>query len=135
MWLDHLTGTPNWITVDGVSENGHQFTLKEAARACDVSAQTIRRRLRDEVFPNASKETLDGVETWQIPLGDLLAAGFSPTSDGRPAKTPPPKAPTAPVAEVIEAVAAASPKVEIVDVDELVELQQLGDGGAVGGAQ
>jgi len=83
-----------------------------------VSAQTIRRRLRDDAFPNATKETLDGVETWQIPLGDLLAAGFSPTSDGRPSQPSEPA--TAPTTDVVDEHPAATP---VVDVDEVAELR------------
>ena len=98
-------------------ERGHLFTLKEAARSCDVSAQTIRRRLRDDAFPNATKESLDGVETWQIPLGDLLAAGFSPTSDGRPAPSEPTPTPTTDVVDERPA------PVQAIDVDKVAELR------------
>lgn len=65
-----------------MADKGHLFSVKEAARACDVSPETIRRRLRDESFEHAEKIEIDGRETWQIPLGDLLANDFVPTSSG-----------------------------------------------------
>lgn len=65
-----------------MADKGHLFSVKEAARACDVSPETIRRRLRDEAFEHAEKIEIDGRETWQIPLGDLLANDFVPTSAG-----------------------------------------------------
>lgn len=104
-----------------MSDHGHLFSLKEAARACEVSPVTIRRRLRDETFPNAFKESIDGSETWQIPLGDLLGAGFTPTSSGQ--ATTEPAEVTVPVVEVIEAVAAATPTAEPIDVAEVSELR------------
>lgn len=55
---------------------GHLFSVREASEAFDVSADTIRRRLKADEFENAFKDTIDGSETWQIPIGDLLGAGF-----------------------------------------------------------
>lgn len=96
-----------------MTDRGHLFSLKEAARACEVSAQTIRRRQKAGVFPNAEKIAIDGVETWQIPLGDLLAAGFSPTSSGRPA----PGSEPAPAATT-------PPPLRQADTDQLIELRE-----------
>lgn len=51
--------------------------VDEAARACGVSDETIRRRLRSRRFPHAVR---DGGPSgaWRIPLADLVAAGFEP---------------------------------------------------------
>jgi len=49
---------------------------------------TLRRRLDAGAFPNAYQAALEGIgrrDTWRIPVGDLLAAGFVPHADGRPA--------------------------------------------------
>lgn len=72
----------NVVTSSPMADKGHLFSVKEAARACDVSPETIRRRLRDDAFEHAEKIEIDGRETWQIPLGDLLANDFVPTSAG-----------------------------------------------------
>ena len=61
-----------------MSDLGHQFSVKEAARACDVSPETIRRRLRDDAFEHAAKVEIEGRDTWQIPLADPRANGFTP---------------------------------------------------------
>lgn len=60
---------------------GHIFTLAEAAAACQVAERTVRRRLPLLADHGATRNP-DG--SWSIPLGALLAVGFTP---GRP--TPP----------------------------------------------
>lgn len=54
------------------------FSASEAAKACGVGRATIQRRLDAGSFPDAFKNDVG----WQIPLSNLLAAGFVP---GRPA--------------------------------------------------
>jgi hypothetical protein len=56
---------------------GMRFTIAQAAEACGVSRDTIKRRRAAGAFPNAEQ---DG-GAWLIPLADLLAAGLRP---GRP---------------------------------------------------
>lgn len=77
---------------------GHLFSVREASEVFDVSADTIRRRLKAEEFENAFKDTIDGSETWQIPIGDLLGAGFKLLPAATPADDN-----TAPVAVVPDA--------------------------------
>jgi hypothetical protein len=60
------------------------LTVSAAARACGVSRRTIHRRLAEHAFPSAT-QTPEG--TWQIPIEDLLGAGFhlnAPTLDTPP---------------------------------------------------
>jgi uncharacterized protein YlxW (UPF0749 family) len=51
--------------------------LDAAARACGVSCETIRRRLRTGRLPGAFRDGPAGA--WQIPVSDLVAAGFEVT--------------------------------------------------------
>ncbi len=46
----------------------------EAADACDVSIDTIKRRIRAGAFPNAHQVGLD--RSWVIPVRDLIDAGL-----------------------------------------------------------
>ena len=54
-----------------------EYTLREAAAACDVSIDVIKRRLRAGAFARA-RQLDDGPRTWLVPAGDLLAAGLIP---------------------------------------------------------
>lgn len=68
-----------------------KLTIAESARAANVSKETIKRRLGDGSFPNAAKEIRANVETWVIPVEDLLAAGFrlnAPTPAPQPEPAP-----------------------------------------------
>jgi hypothetical protein len=61
---------------------GQSLTIREAAAACGLSPRTIRRKLTADAFPNAFKLQPRAGETegvWKIPVGDLEAAGLSPT--------------------------------------------------------
>jgi hypothetical protein len=61
---------------------GQSLTIREAAAACGLSPRTIRRKLTADAFPNAFKLPARDGETegvWKIPVGDLEAAGLSPT--------------------------------------------------------
>lgn len=58
------------------------LSVAEAAIACEVSDDSIRRRLPDRL-PRAYRDGLNGA--WRIPLGDLVAAGFRPRLTGHPA--------------------------------------------------
>lgn len=51
--------------------------VEQAARACGVSDETIRRRLRARRLPNAVREP-GAAGAWRIPLRDLLDAGLRP---------------------------------------------------------
>ena len=53
------------------------FNIKAAARLCDTSHATVRRRLRAGKFP-AAKRAANG-QDWEIPLSDLLEAGLQPS--------------------------------------------------------
>jgi hypothetical protein len=56
-----------------ITERGEEwYSVAEVATLSGRSEGTIRRRLRDDVFPRA--EQLDGA--WRIPSADLRAAGF-----------------------------------------------------------
>lgn len=72
------------------------LTLNAAAVACGVSRSTMRRRRESGAFPAAYTDT-DGV--WQVPVGDLLAAGFTLA---RPVTGLPLDQPTATVSMVTE---------------------------------
>lgn len=50
----------------------------EAAEACDVSIDTIKRRLKAGAFPHARQVGLD--RSWVIPVRDLVDAGLLPAS-------------------------------------------------------
>ena len=52
------------------------LTRSEAAALCDVSQDTIKRRLRAGAFPNARQAGVD--RHWVIPVLDLVAAGLLP---------------------------------------------------------
>jgi len=56
------------------------LTLTEAARAAGVDRRTLRRRLDAGELPNAYRDRGrqgPGTGPWLIPVGDLLAAGFT----------------------------------------------------------
>ncbi|MDP6761068.1 MAG: hypothetical protein QF481_11180 [Acidimicrobiales bacterium] len=53
------------------------FTIKAAARLCDTSHATVRRRLQAGKFPMA-KRAANGHD-WEIPLSNLLEAGLRPS--------------------------------------------------------
>ncbi|WP_395152380.1 hypothetical protein [Ilumatobacter sp.] len=92
---------------------GHLFSVREASEVFDVSADTIRRRLKADEFENAFKDTIDGSETWQIPIGDLLGAGFKLL----PAAAPSDDSPT-----IVEPVALTDRVEDQSEVDELRSL-------------
>lgn len=65
--------------------NRPTFTVGEVVERCGVSKSTVKRRLRDGAFPNATQDDPTNPQSpWRIPIEDLLAAGLNP---GRP--TPP----------------------------------------------
>lgn len=55
-----------------------EYTLRQAAQLCSVSVDTIKRRLRAGDLPHA-RQLDDAAKTWVVPLGDLVAAGFTVT--------------------------------------------------------
>jgi len=68
-----FTGEGTQVPFVGVP--GVTFTVRDAARACAVHANTVRRRLKAGEFPNAFR---DHTGTWRIPVADLEAAGLRP---------------------------------------------------------
>lgn len=74
--------------VPTASSDRPRWSASEAARRCGVGRATIQRALDAGRLPGAVQTD----KGWQIPLEDLLAAGFKPdrpTSTGAPT-TPPP---------------------------------------------
>lgn len=61
-----------------VARTQWEYTLRQAAQLCSVSVDTIKRRLRAGDLPHARKLD-DAARTWVVPLGDLVAAGFTVT--------------------------------------------------------
>jgi len=51
-----------------------KWTLSEASKRTGASRSTLRRRLETGAFPHATQAP-DG--SWRVPIEDLLAAGFS----------------------------------------------------------
>lgn len=84
------------------SPGGHLFTMTEAADACEVSRDTIKRHRQAGAYPGAHQ---DAAGTWLIPLADLLADGLTPNAplqgEGAPqAQHQVPAPPAAPPAEL-----------------------------------
>lgn len=59
---------------------GDLLSMDDAARACSVSRDTIKRRLRAKQFPGAVRGDPTGNRPppWLIPVEDLVAAGLRP---------------------------------------------------------
>jgi len=53
------------------------LSVQEAAAACRVSDDTIYRRIKSGVFPNARQDA----GAWRVPLADLIRAGLRPSID------------------------------------------------------
>lgn len=53
-----------------------EYSLRDAARICGVSTDTIKRRLKAGDLPHARRLN-DAAGTWVVPLADLAAAGFT----------------------------------------------------------
>jgi hypothetical protein len=70
-------GGPDQSAVTDEERTGPEFTVSEAALACQVDRRTIRRRLEASSFPNAHK--LENGR-WRIPVVDLIAAGLKPNA-------------------------------------------------------
>jgi hypothetical protein len=62
-------GEMTMIDADGT------MSIEEAARACGVSDETIRRRLRAKRLPGAFRQGT--YQVWRIPITALVAAGFT----------------------------------------------------------
>lgn len=84
----HLTEPPaehsEQLTGQGLSSL--RWSVAEAARQCGVGRATVQRALQAGRLPNAEQ----GRRGWEIPVSDLIGAGFAP---GRPTA---PDAPAAP---------------------------------------
>jgi len=82
---------------------GHLFTLREAAEACGVSRDTIKRRNAAGRFPGAQR---DDAGAWLVPLADLLADGLHPNApvqgEAPPQGAAPPPADAEQVARMVE---------------------------------
>ncbi|WP_149360262.1 hypothetical protein [Lolliginicoccus suaedae] len=68
------------MTDQATTSTRPRWSAAEAARRCNVGRATIQRALDGGKLPGAVK-TEDG---WQIPLEDLLAAGFKPDRPAPP---------------------------------------------------
>jgi len=79
------------------------FTQREAAEACQVHIDTIKRRRRSGDFPNARQDDQD---IWLISRADLLTAGLTPGKPTAPDPQPKPTPPTAPAQPEAAALAA-----------------------------
>ncbi len=76
----------NDMTVTAVDITG-ELSRTDAANVCNVSIDTIKRRIRAGAFPNAHQVGLD--RSWVIPVRDLVDAGLLPASAlALPAVTP-----------------------------------------------
>jgi len=62
------------VTVDVTDE----LSRSQAAQACGVSVDTIKRRLKVNAFPHARQLGLD--RQWAIPVRDLIDAGLLPAA-------------------------------------------------------
>lgn len=88
-------------TAEPVGDPRPFLTVQEAAQATQVSRSTIKRRLADQIFPNAYRAQGDHLHpsgSWLIPVTDLLVVGYrlhAPRSSEPPewADEPPPKPP------------------------------------------
>ena len=67
----------NDMTVTAVDITG-ELSRAEAADACNVSVDTIKRRIKAGAFPRARQVGLD--RSWVIPVSDLVDAGLLPAS-------------------------------------------------------
>ena len=67
----------NDMTVTAVDITG-DLSRAEAADACNVSVDTIKRRIKAGAFPRARQVGLD--RSWVIPVSDLVDAGLLPAS-------------------------------------------------------
>ena len=85
-----MTSEPRPITPEPAQ--GYALTLLEAAAACGVHKNTVRRYLRAGRFPNARRKAAGSNAPWLVPAADLEAAGLRPH---RPT-TPDPQAPAEP---------------------------------------
>jgi hypothetical protein len=65
------------MTVTAVDITG-DLSRAEAADACNVSVDTIKRRIKAGAFPRARQVGLD--RSWVIPVSDLVDAGLLPAS-------------------------------------------------------
>ena len=63
----------NDMTMTAVDFTG-ELSRTDAANVCDVSSDTIKRRIRAGAFPNAHQVGLD--RSWVIPVRDLVDAGL-----------------------------------------------------------
>lgn len=76
---EQVNGTPVEAVEEHVRERP-RWSAAESARRCGVGRATIQRALDAKRFPNAVK----GENGWEIPLEDLLAAGFKPDRPAKP---------------------------------------------------
>ena len=56
------------------------WSVSQAAKYCQTSRTSIQRALKAGKLPQAKRES----GTWQIPIDDLIAAGFTPDNVGAP---------------------------------------------------
>ena len=73
MMLAHITAKVHRVVKDA-------YRVAEAARVFGISKDTVKRRLREGTFPNATRSGPLVNSPWVIPHRDLLAAGFTPVA-------------------------------------------------------
>jgi len=78
MTAEHTTDTAT-ATVERSAHMRPELRLNEAAKACNVSRSTMRRKREAGEFQGAH---VDSSGAWVIPVEDLLAAGLSLTNMG-----------------------------------------------------
>lgn len=94
------------------------YRVAEAARVFGISKDTVKRRLREGAFPNATRTGPLVNSPWVIPHGDLLAAGFFPVA-ADPVSGSQEAGSVGSVAELQGEVAALRARVETLEADLL----------------
>jgi hypothetical protein len=61
-----------------VPQGPYWLTFSDAARACQVSRDTIKRYHRAAKFPQAYRDENSSGAPWRVPVADLIEAGLSP---------------------------------------------------------
>lgn len=67
---------PLMLLPDGLLDPRVELTTTQASDLAKVSKDTIERRLKSKLFPNARRRPRDAARRWLIPIGDLVHAGL-----------------------------------------------------------
>ena len=79
-FAERLPGVSERVERHSLPPDEPHLSPQEAALLCDVSVDTIRRRLHAGKLPRARRLSDDQWAPWSIPVGDLAAAGLCPAS-------------------------------------------------------